>query len=403
MFEGKDRQGVYLGLEWSNCRINVLPLSSGASSTVRDGRQHHRSLGESAPGETCEIRPGFLRLIAAILTRRATACGAGRCGTVCPTFLRQDPSYPKVQWNAFARHGKAPGSWEPLEKKYYPLIDDIAPLGFEEVMIDVGWWQGPEPQSHSVNWPAGMRHAADVCPPEGHAVRALLDRRLGHGQRRRRRQRADRITRLFREYHADLWRSDSTGGPVIGYNFASTRGFYDMVDQLAKTVPGFQWENCSGGGRIKDYGAMQRAVKIFGSDTYSTLNVRQVFYDASFAFLPMQMEGHLINPDARGAAGMKYAFRSMSMGAPEWFLDAPNGGNGSPPWTQLEKRCGEGVRRNLQGQASALGAREPICTTFFPVPTDGTGTALSIMTRLPAKVRSTSSSHPRSPPRRRSD
>jgi hypothetical protein len=25
------------------------------------------------------------------------------------------------------------------------------------------------------------------------------------------------------------------------------------------------------------------------------------------------------------------------MGAPEWFLDAPNGGNGSEPWTQQEK------------------------------------------------------------------
>ena len=64
-----------------------------------------------------------------------------------------------------------------------------------------------------------------------------------------------------------------------------------MVDQLARTVPGFQWENCTCGGRIKDYGAMQRSVKIFGSDTYSSLNVRQVFYDASFALLPMRWRG----------------------------------------------------------------------------------------------------------------
>jgi hypothetical protein len=55
----------------------------------------------------------------------------------------------------------------------------------------------------------------------------------------------------------------------------------------------------------------------------------------------MQMEGHMSNADdglrPRGAAGMRYAFRSMSMGAPEWFIDAPNGGNGSEPWTQAEK------------------------------------------------------------------
>jgi hypothetical protein len=29
----------------------------------------------------------------------------------------------------------------------------------------------------------------------------------------------------------------------------------------------------------------------------------------------------------------------MSMGAPEWFLDAPNGGNGSEPWTRPEKEA----------------------------------------------------------------
>jgi alpha-galactosidase len=138
-----------------------------------------------------------------------------------------------------------------------------------------------------------------------------------------------------------MWRSDCTRGEVIGASFAATQGFYEMVDTLAKEIPGFQWENCSGGGRIKDYGAMSRAVKIFSSDTYSALHVRQAFYDSSYAFHPMQLEGHLGSTDGgfrpRGVAGMKSAFRSMSMGSPEWFLDAPNGGNGSEPWTPEEK------------------------------------------------------------------
>ena len=34
-----------------------------------------------------------------------------------------------------------------------------------------------------------------------------------------------------------------------------------LLDALKDEIPGFQWENCSGGGRIKDYGAMRRAVK----------------------------------------------------------------------------------------------------------------------------------------------
>jgi alpha-galactosidase len=156
-----------------------------------------------------------------------------------------------------------------------------------------------------------------------------------------RRQRADRITRLFREHRADMWRSDNTRGEVIGRSFAATRGFYEMVDSLAKNIPGFQWENCCSGGRIKDYGAMRRTVKVFDSDTYSTLHVRQAFHDTSHALHPIQIEGHLGSVDGRlrpqGVAALRFAFRAMSMGAPEWFLDAPNGGNGNAPWTQAEK------------------------------------------------------------------
>ena len=85
----------------------------------------------------------------------------------------------------------------------------------------------------------------------------------------------------------------------MGASFDATRGFYQMVDTLAQEIPGFQWENCSGGGRIKDYGAMSRAVKIFNSDTYSALHVRQAFYDSSYAMHPVQLEGHLGSTDGR--------------------------------------------------------------------------------------------------------
>ena len=145
------------------------------------------------------------------------------------------------------------------------------------------------------------------------------------------------------EYGADLWRSDCTRGEVIGPSYAATRGFYELVDRLADKIPGFQWEDCSGGGRIKDFGAMSRCIKIFNSDTYSALHVRQAFYDSSYVFHPVQLEGHLGSTDGRyrprGVNGVKYAFRSASLGAPEWFLDAPNGGNGSEPWTSDEREA----------------------------------------------------------------
>jgi alpha-galactosidase len=152
-----------------------------------------------------------------------------------------------------------------------------------------------------------------------------------------RNRRIAHIRRLFNEYQADMWRSDSTGGPVIGSNYAGVKGFYDMLEQLGREIPNFQWENCASGGTIKDFGAMKYAVKVFMTDTYAELDIRKAFYDGSYAYPPVQLMGCLAKYRPKGAAGMRTAFRTMSMGAPEWVLDAPNGGNGTVPWTEEEK------------------------------------------------------------------
>ncbi len=343
VLESDEGHGVYVGVEWSTCRIEALPISiSGAptkSLRLRGSGSPPRTT--LAPGETFETPPGFLGAYRGDLDDAGNSLRRWLMRYRVPEVLRQDASYPKVQWNAFGATGKTPGSWDPVESKFYPLIDDIAPLGFEEVMIDVGWWAGDEPDSDPVDWPSGMGKAADYAHEHGMRFGLYWTDPLDMADAAARRRRAERITRLFSEYRADMWRSDCTRGEVVGASYAATRGFYEMVDGLARDVPGFQWENCCGGGRIKDYGAMARAVKIFNSDTYSALHVRQGFYDTSFAFHQAQIEGHLGSVDGRfrprGAAGMRYAFRSVSMGAPEWFLDAPNGGNGCEPWTQEEK------------------------------------------------------------------
>jgi len=359
VFESNERHGVYMGLEWSFCRIEAVTLDGGTSPAVRVRAGNVADLrAELAAGETLEIRPGFLGTYCGDLDDAGNRLRRWLLRYCVPGILRQDAGYPKVQWNAFGATGKAPGSWDPVEKKFYPLIDDIAPLGFEEVMIDVGWWQGGEPDSDQADWPSGMKRAADYAHEKGLRFGLYWTDNLDMAGPAGRQQRADRIRRLFREYGADMWRSDCTRGEVIGSTYASTRGFYEMVDTLAQEIPGFQWENCSGGGRIKDYGAMRRAVKIFNSDTYSALHVRQAFYDSSYAFHPIQLEGHLGSVDGRfrprGVAGMRYAFRSMSMGAPEWFLDAPNGGNGNEPWTQEEKDAVKACVETYKGKIRPL-------------------------------------------------
>jgi hypothetical protein len=86
---------------------------------------------------------------------------------------------------------------------------------------------------------------------------------------------------------------------------------------------------------------MKRSVKIFLTDTYAEHHVRKAFYDAAFIYPPVQLMGCVGSTDGRfrpqGPVGMRFAFRSTSLGAPEWFIDAPTGMNGSAPWTDEEK------------------------------------------------------------------
>ena len=103
-----------------------------------------------------------------------------------PAPLRQDAGYPKLEWNAFAATGQGQGSWIPTESKYYPLIDDIAPLGFEDVVIDVGWWDGDTtnqphpPVGHAAHWPRGMLAACQYAHPARNAFRAVLELQSFH-------------------------------------------------------------------------------------------------------------------------------------------------------------------------------------------------------------------------------
>jgi|GEM_PF-1001377 len=343
VLDADGRHGVYVGIEWGFSRIEAIPLGADRSPAVRlrAGLADRRL--EVAPGQTVTLPPVFIGTYQGDLDTAGNHFRRWWSRNRLPAVLREDVSYPRVQWNAFGATGKAPGSWDPVEAKYYPLIDDIAPLGFEEVMIDVGWWEGAEPDPDPADWAAGMRRAAEYAHSKGLRFGLYWTDNLDMANPQTRAQRAARIQRLFSEYQADAWRSDNTRGVLIGSSFDATRGFYEMLAQLAREVPNFQWENCCSGGRVKDFGALQRCTKVFNSDTYSALHVRQAFHDSSYVLHPLQIEGHLGSTDGRfrprGVAALRFAFRSMSMGAPEWFLDAPNGGNGSEPWTPEEREA----------------------------------------------------------------
>jgi hypothetical protein len=345
VFDAGGKQGVYVGIEWGYCRIaGVVPEQTTGGVRVRGGEFAGFSF-EVGPGDAFRLPPGFVGAYQGDVDDAGNSLRRHLFNTSIPEVVRKDPTYPKVQWNAFGATGDKPGSWNSVESKYCPMVDAIAPLGFEEVMLDVGWWKGgtsaAEPDADPVDWPSGMAKAAEHAHKAGMRFGLYWNKGENMASPHGRAGRISQVRRLYNQYHADMWRSDCTAGDVVGGSYASFQGFYAMLDQLQREIPDFQWENCSGGGRIKDFGSMKRCVKIFITDTYFEQHVRQAFYDGSFAIPPAQLEGCVGSTDGlfrpKGPAGMRFAFRSTSLGAPEWFIDAPTGGNGSAPWTAEER------------------------------------------------------------------
>lgn len=346
LFDAGGKHGAYVGIEWGYCRIAAAAGENDKPGAFRvRGGEFADFRMTVAPGETLEAPPAFLGVYQGDADDAGNSLRKYLWNYSMPEFIRKDASYPKVQWNGFIATGTKAGSWKSEEKKYYPFVDDIAALGFEEVMLDVGWWQGgtgaAEPVADPVNWPSGMTKAADYAHKAGLRFGLYWNKGEAMASPAGRAQRSKHIKQLYNEYKADMWRSDSTGGSVMGGGYAEVKGFYQMLDQLSAELPGFQWENCVCGGRIKDFGSMARAVKVFITDTYAEVHIRQAFYDGSYMYPPAQLEGCVGSTNGgfqpKGVPALRFAWRSTSMGAPEWFLDAPNGGNTGRVWTAEEK------------------------------------------------------------------
>ena len=177
--------GVYFGWEWSIGRMAISAHNAPAGARVKAGNGDNFKT-DLAPGETFEVPPGFLGAYKGDLDDAANSLHRYWFNHSMPALLKKDAGYPKVEWNAFAATALGQGSWYSTETKYYPLIDDIAPLGFEDVVLDVNWWEG---DTNRRTAPAGRTchamaqgHAcgARLCAPERDAFRALLELQFLH-------------------------------------------------------------------------------------------------------------------------------------------------------------------------------------------------------------------------------
>jgi hypothetical protein len=548
--DANNKYGMYIGWEWSIGRINIAKESNTNAIELKAGNGDNFKT-DLYPGETFEVPPAFIGAYKGDLDDCGNSLRKYLFNYSIPAMVKNDSGYPKVEWNAFAATGKVQGGWDPVESKYYRLIDDIAPLGIQEVVIDVGWWQmikaeddpglklrrdrmkqrtasmhkwikmacsnepgngkwqlpelktddwqkislpamfntpdlekfdgivwyrktieitesmqnkelilelGPiddidetwyngtkvgSTSDYSVNriykiparlvkkgkaviairlidtggnggfsgnlnlkskdqiitlngewdmkssfefksikdyiepdWEAmgSMGMVANYGDP-GHYVTDPIDWPSGmaaaakYAHDRKIRfglydneaeyltsdggisERVRDISFLIKDLKADFYRSDATAGPVLKGTFGknqrahyledvgywTTKGLYKVLDSMYKSIPGFLWENCSGGGRIKDYGACKRASKIQNQDRYYPIDARQSFYDATYAMHPIQLASLVGSWAEWQATGSVYEFRSASMGAAYWHPDAPNGDNGGPVWSAKQK------------------------------------------------------------------
>ncbi|MFI5380468.1 MAG: NPCBM/NEW2 domain-containing protein [Tepidisphaerales bacterium] len=349
--------GVYVGWEWSIGRLEIAAHNAPSGAAIKAGNGDAFKTDLDA-GETFAVPPGFIGAYKGDMDDAANSLHKYLFNYSIPATLKNDAGYPKVEWNAFAATGKSQGSWDSVETKYYPLIDDAAPLGFEEVVLDVGWWPGDAthkphpPTGDPVDWPSGILAASDYAHKKGMRFGLYWNCNPSMTTRAGIQHRQDDAKYLYDKFRIDFFRSDGTDGNVLqtgGHGpgmrahyaedagYWQTKGYYEVLDSLYAAIPNFSYENCSGGGRIKDYGILKRCMKIQNQDRYYPIDARRSFYDASFALHPMQIAALCGSWAEWQATGSVYEFRSASMGAAYWHPDAPGGGNGGPVWSASQK------------------------------------------------------------------
>ena len=373
ILDSDSSDGLYIGFEWSIGRMKIEKTRQPEETLLMAGNGDNFRT-DLDNGETFEVPPAFIGTYKGDIDDCGNSLRKYLFNYSMPAILRRDMGFPRTEWNAFAATGKTQGSWDPVESKYYPLVDDIAPLGFEDIVIDVGWWSdvinknpytGEEPWtiykdpfhyiSDPVDWPSGMPAASGYAhkkgmrfglyswiKPEFLLSNSGINRIIGQ------------ISYLFKDLKADFYRSDNIiifsestipgtygSGKRAHYpedvGYWSTKGYYEVIDSLTSEIPGFYWENCSNGGRLKDFGTLKRAARIQNQDIYYPISARQSFYDASYVLHPMQISSLTGSWSDWQAEGSVFEFRSSSMGSAVWHPDAPNGGNGGPVWSEKQK------------------------------------------------------------------
>jgi alpha-galactosidase len=100
----------------------------------------------------------------------------------------------------------------------------------------------------------------------------------------------------------------------VDVSYWATMGYYEVQEKLRKAYPRIILENCSGGGHMKDFGALKRTHYTVTTDTLSALPDRQSFYDSTYAMPPLVLQAYTYDKLWKDEP-TAYLWRSAMMGA----------------------------------------------------------------------------------------
>lgn len=354
--QGTNRgDGLFGGWEWSGTgRMEFAADPTGNVVTLRAGLAPERLRHVLRPGEEFSAPAGFLGVFsgswdgAALATRRLVE---GRFAPPLP-----DPDFP---WVGFDTWGYGFGMDEAV---VHGLIDRAADLGAETFTLDAGWmerygdWRpragrfdggiaALSDHAHVRGLRFGLWMAFGVADPDSEVVRAHPDwvatdggepipgdfgaAILCLGNPSARDWAIAEIDRVVSEYGVD-WllhdftviaacASESHGHQAGDGEWASTAGYYAILDEIRRRHPKLVIENCWNGGSMFDFGMVRRHDTSNTSDKNTALSSRQSVFGATYV-LPPRYAGKYIGDDGTPAA---YRFASGLPGGPLLLMGRP--------------------------------------------------------------------------------
>ncbi|HPD31312.1 MAG TPA: alpha-galactosidase [Phycisphaerae bacterium] len=376
--------GLYTGIESSGCVSQMAILTAGESPSLQLSLGIDQTgdpfLAVLQPGETYVFPTAFIGCYEGDVDK-----GCNRLHRWVERWLLPQTNEPRCPLLTCNTWGSGTGIDEQLAIK---MIDECADLGIEMFHVDAGWykqigWWHEDPakfpnglkpiadQAHQkglkfglwVAWTQGGhtakdRQALSVFEP---AMREWFRFDLAEDWRSSRWRgepvclasreaqewcRAE-LRRIIREYDLDMLEHDQKmvvwdcARDAHGHTASSgdishraTLGYYGVYDSLRDEFPNVLFENCVSGGRMVDFGVLQRCHYTCATDSYDPLSLRQAFYDASYPLPPRVIEAYVADHSGPTLDTFRYMLRSGMMGWCTLMLDTSK-------WSRQQREAGK--------------------------------------------------------------